>query len=226
LRRAFALQTAGRLEDAVAAYGEAANRCADASEDAIRRSAVRALQQRGHLLRALGREVEAQASLDEAVTVDREFARPTVEQIQAEVDRASELEHDGRYGDAMEVLADIIRPWEVTRPDTAEPIAHAMVLSAQTAVRSGPNIEAAHQMCDEVFKRFGDSDDPGVRAMVVWAFTINGWVRACAEHYDAAAASSERAIEYAGDSEDPRIQERAQDALEQLERWRKGQRRI
>ena len=221
MRRAFTLQAAGRLEDAVAAYGEAAKRCADAPEAAIRRNAVRALQQRGLLLRVLGREVEAQASLDEAVTVDPEFARPTVEQIHAEVHRASELEHDGRYGDAMEVLADIIRLWEDTPPDAAEAVAYAMVLSAQTAVRAGPNIDAAHQVCDEVFKRFGDSEDPGVRAMVVWALTVKGWVHACAEHYDAAAASSERAIEYAGDSEDPQIHERAQEALEQLERWRR-----
>ena len=113
--------------------------------------------------------------------MDREFARPTVEQIQAEVHRASEREDDGRYGDAMEVLADIIRPWEDTHQDAAEPIAYAMVLSAQTAVRAGPNIDAAHQVCDEVLKRFSDSEDPGVRAMVVWALTVEGWVHACAE---------------------------------------------
>jgi tetratricopeptide (TPR) repeat protein len=220
LRRAFALQAAGRLENAVAAYGETASRFVEASEDAIRRDVVRALQQRGHLLRLLERELEAQASLDEAVTVGGAFARPTVEQVQAEVQRAGELELDGRYGEATEVLADILRPWEQADPDAAESLAYAMVLLAQTAVRAGPNVDAAHQMCDEVFKRYGDSADPGVRAMVVWSLTTKGYVHACTTHYDTAAASCAQAVEFAGDDEDPRVRERAEDAREQLERWR------
>jgi hypothetical protein len=55
LQRAFTLQTLGRLEDAVIAYGELAERFGEASEGAVRRDVVRALQQRGHLLHELGR---------------------------------------------------------------------------------------------------------------------------------------------------------------------------
>jgi tetratricopeptide (TPR) repeat protein len=221
LQRAVLLQVAGRVEEAVVAYREAASRFVEASEDAIRRNVVRALQQRGHLLRGLGREVEAQASLDEAVTVGGEFARPTVAQIHAEVQRASELEADGRYEEATEVLGDIIRPWESADVDAAATMAYAMVLCARTAVRAGPNIDAALQMCDEVSKHYGDSADPGVRAMVVWSLTTKGYVHACAKRYDAAAESCARAIDYAGDNDDPRVRECVEVALEQMERWRR-----
>jgi tetratricopeptide (TPR) repeat protein len=221
LERAFALQNAGAVEDAAVAYGEVADRCAGASEDAIRRNVVRALQQRGHLLRALGRDVEAQASLGEAVTVGRHLARPTVDQIRADVERAAEYERDGRYGEAIEVLADVIRPWGHTPPDdAAELVAFASVLSAQAAARAGPNLEAALQMCDEVVEHYGGSADPGVRAMVVWGLVTKGYVYSCAKRFDEAEASCARAIAYAGDDADPRIRDCVTDAIEQMERWR------
>lgn len=213
LQRAFTLQTLGRLEDAVAGYHELASAFIAASEDAIRRDVVRGLQQRGHLLHILGRDAEADASLEEAAAVGGDLARPTSEQqLRADLERASDLEHDGRYGEALEVLGDIIRPWEHVPPkDAAELVAYAPVLAAQTAVRAGPNIEAALQTCDQVVASYGESADPGVRSMVVWALTTRGWVHACAKRYDDAAAACARAIEYAGEHEDPRIRDRAQD---------------
>jgi tetratricopeptide (TPR) repeat protein len=221
LQRAFTLQTAGRVDDAVVAYSELADRFSGASEDAIRRDVVSALQQRGHLLRALGRDVEAQASLNQAVAVGGQLARPTVAQIRAGVGRATELERDERYGEAIEALADIIRPWGHAPPDdAAELVAFASVLSARAAVRVGPNVEAALQTCDEVVEHYGGSADPGVRAMVVWGLTTKGYVYACAKRYDEAEASCARAVEYAGDDDDPRIRACVTSAIEQMERWR------
>jgi tetratricopeptide (TPR) repeat protein len=221
LQRAFTLQTVGRVEEAVDAYGELANRFVGVPEEAIRRDVVRALQQRGHLLRVLGRDLEAQASLDEAVAAGTKLARPSVEQMQADLERASDLERDGRYGEALDVLGDIIRPWgHAPADDAAELVAYATVLSAQTGVSAGPNIEAALQTCEEVVEHYGGSADAGVRAMVVWALTTAGWVYACAKRYDEAAASCARAIDYAGDNDDARIRDRTEDAREQVQRWR------
>jgi hypothetical protein len=98
-------------------------------------------------------------------------------------------------------------------------VAYATVLAAQTAVRAGPNIDAALQTCDQVVASYRESADPGVRAMVVWALTTQGWVHACAKRYDDAAAACARAIEYAGDEEDPRMRDRAEDARTQRARW-------
>ena len=214
---------------------------------------MRALQQRGHLLRALGRDVEAQAGLKQAVAVGGQLgrvksrcrknlfedarvflcptARTTPETLQlaesfwrelrAGVERATELERDERYGEAIEALADIIRPWGHAPPDdAAELVAFASVLSARAAVRVGPNVEAALQTCDEVVEHYGGSADPGVRTMVVWGLTTKGYVYACAKRYDEAEASCARAVEYAGDDDDPRIRDCVTSAIEQMERWR------
>jgi tetratricopeptide (TPR) repeat protein len=221
LQRAFTLQTLGRLEDAAVAYGELATRFRDASEDAIRRDVVRALQQRGHLQRLLGREEEAQEPLDEADTIGGALAHPGAEQIQVDLQRATKLVDDGHLAEAMEVLTDVIRPWGHAPPDdAAESVAYATVLAAQTAVRVGPNFDAALQSCDEVVEHYGDSTDPGVRAMVVWSLTTKGYIHACANRHDEAVAWCTRAIEYAGEDQDARVQSSVEDARTQLERWR------
>jgi tetratricopeptide (TPR) repeat protein len=218
-QRAFRLQTLDRLEEAVAAYGELAATFITPSEDSIRRDVVRALQQRGHVLDALGRDAKAEASLRQAAAMG-DVARPTVEQLHRDLERASDFERDGRYDEALIVLGDIIRPWGHAPPeDAAELVAYATVLLAQTAVRAGPNIDAALGTCEQVVESYSASTDPAVRAIVVWALTTQGWVHACAKRCDDAAESCARAIAYAGEHEDPRIRERLEDARTQRERW-------
>jgi tetratricopeptide (TPR) repeat protein len=208
LDRAFTLQALGRLEEAEAAYADLPARFDAAPEAAIQRDVVRALQQRRYLLHPQG-------------VVGADLPRPTVEQIRADLDRVDELERDGRYTELIELLGDIIRPWGHAPPaDAAELVAYATVLAAQTAVRAGPNVAAALQACEEVVEHYGGSTDPGVRAMVVWGLVTKGYVYACARRYGEAAASCARAIEYAGADDDPRVRSSADDAREQLERWR------
>lgn len=225
LQRAYALEGAGRSQEAIAAYAQVADRFADPRDDAVRRDVVRALQQHAYLLGNADRHAEAQISLDRAQQVGGDLARPSLREMRAAVQRASELEEKRRYGEVVELLGDVIRPWgNEPPPEAAELVAYAMVLCVRAGARAGPNTDSALQACDEVFAHFSLSDDPRVRAMVVWSLTTKAWVFATAQQYDRAVDACMRAIEYAGDDDHPNIRERRDDAIQQRARWRRAQR--
>lgn len=221
LQRAYTLQGAGRSEEAIAAYAQVAERFADPRDDAVRRDVLRALQQRAYLLKNTDRHAEAQISLDRAEQIGGGLARPSLREIRAAVQRASEMEDEGRYVEVVELLGDVIRPWaNEPPPEAAELIAYAMVLCVRAGARVGPNTDSALQACDEVFALFSVSEDPGVRAMVVWSLTTKAWVFASAQQYDRAVDACIRAIEYAGDDDHPKLREQLDAAIEQRARWR------
>jgi hypothetical protein len=154
------------------------------------------------------------------VSVGGALARATSDQVRADVRRATELVDDGHLAEAIEILSDLIRPWGHAPPDDiADWVAHATVLAALTAVRAGPNLDAALRSCDDVVEHYGSSPDPGVRATVVWALRTQGYIHACAERYDDAASSCASAIEYAGDDQDPRVRSSVEQARAEFERW-------
>ena len=87
---------------------------------------------------------------------------------------AEQLAEAGQHQQALSALGHAIDPWGRDPPPEARRlVAHALVLTARSAVFVGPNTEMALSLCDDVIKRFPDLEETAD-----FAREVKAWIEA------------------------------------------------
>jgi tetratricopeptide (TPR) repeat protein len=223
MQKGSVLGKLGRVDEAVAVFEELAARYGGSDDDEVRHEVVRGLLCEGEMLRELGRDAAARAPLERAKALGGEWVEPPVEAMAGLRDRAYALEEEGRYEEALLLVADLVNAWPDGPPDAAVTIViEGMLRSASLSLRLGPNLETALQMYDEVVRRYGAHERPEVRVLVARSTFDKAYVLGHEGRLDEAIAACTDALEYLGDATDPEGRAGIASTLNWRAHWREA----
>lgn len=184
---AILLLRLGRLEEALAEVDGPLARHETAEDPDLRGAVRHLLAARAHVLRALGREeeandVEAQVEARAGEGVPSPHSDETLRTMSA---RAKAMMENQEFRETLQVLADALAPYELDPlPEEQAALVMDVMLLLQLAAARAGDVDAAIRGYGEIVRRYASTADPNVRERVAEAL----WNSA---HY----------VEHLGDSE-------------------------
>ncbi len=215
LRKALALAESGRLEDAVAAWGEVIRRFGASDAQADREQVSLALVNKGKALGGLGRAEEALAVLDDAV---RRFGAGEGEGhplavATALAGKGGMLSSLNRHTEALAAWNEVARRFGKSRVPALEALVANALVGTAVALNALNRHGEALDACDEVLERFGKRGSPAIDGELASAMVGRGHALIAQNRGDEAINAWGAVVNRFGRSESLRIVEQVASAL-------------
>jgi streptomycin 6-kinase len=98
-------------------------------------------------------------------------------ELAAEIDRAKALIEAGKHDQALDVLGAAVAPYDDPPAELRPLVVQATGLIAQCSMYTGPNVNEARRLCEDLLDRYRDDPDPLLQEQLDWIRDLRAWLQ-------------------------------------------------